>query len=69
MRALAGFSVACGLLAAVVAWVIAYERALLTTGSQRRARRLALQATPGPFLFYMLLGLFIAYGVPYLARR
>jgi hypothetical protein len=69
MKSLLELSVACGLIAAIVAYVLAYDRALLTTSSQRRARQLALQATPGPFIFYLLLGLFISYAVPYLIRR
>jgi hypothetical protein len=59
----------CGLVAAIVAYVCAYERASLTGGSRRQVRRLALQATPGPFVYFLLLGLFISFAVPYFAMR
>jgi hypothetical protein len=68
MKSLVGLSVAFGLLAASVSYIFAYDRARLT-GSRRQARRLALNATPGPFLFYLVLGLVVSFAVPYFIER
>jgi len=68
MKSLVALSVACGLLAASLCYVFAYDRARLT-GSRRQARRQALNATPGPFLFYLMLGLLISFALPYFLRH
>ncbi|MDQ1491266.1 MAG: hypothetical protein QOJ23_3780, partial [Actinomycetota bacterium] len=50
-------------LAGICAFVIAYER-VARSHSPHDARRCALRAVPGPFLFFMFLGIFLGYAVP-----
>ena len=61
-------SVIGALLAGIVAFVCAYERACLT-GSRRQARRLALQATPGPIVYFLALGAVISFALPYIVSK
>jgi prepilin signal peptidase PulO-like enzyme (type II secretory pathway) len=68
MFALFELSVVAGFVAGIVAFVCAYERACLT-GNRRQARKLAWQATPGPFLFYLVLGVVISISLPYIVNR
>ncbi len=68
MFALFELSVVAGFVAGIVAFVCAYERACLT-GSRRQAKKLAWQATPGPFFFYVALGVVISLALPYIVNR
>ncbi|HEX3830154.1 MAG TPA: hypothetical protein VHV82_23045 [Sporichthyaceae bacterium] len=68
MLALFELSVVAGFVAGIVAFVCAYERACLT-GSRRQAKKLAWQATPGPFFFYLVLGVVISISLPYIVSR
>jgi hypothetical protein len=68
MLSLFALSVVAGFVAGIVAFVCAYERACLT-GSRSQAKKIALQATPGPFLFYLVLGVVISVTLPYILNR
>jgi hypothetical protein len=68
MLSLFELSVVAGVVAGIVAFVCAYERACLT-GSRRQAKKIALQATPGPFFFYLVLGVVISLTLPYVINR
>jgi hypothetical protein len=68
MLALFELSVIAGVLAGIVAFVCAYERACLT-GSRRQVKRIALQAIPGPFFFYLCLGGVISVTLPYILNK
>ena len=57
------FSMGMSVLAGICAFVIAYER-VSRTHTPRDARRYALRAVPGPFLFFTGLGITLAYAVP-----
>jgi hypothetical protein len=57
------FTLGMSVLAGICAFVIAYER-VARTHSPRDARRCALRAVPGPFLFFTGLGIFLGYAVP-----
>ena len=57
------FSLGMSVLAGVCAFVIAYEQASRRL-KKRDARRYALQAVPGPFLFFSFLGVALGYAVP-----
>jgi len=63
LRTLITFSLGMSVLAGLCAFVIAYER-VARTHSPRDARRYALRAVPGPFLFFLGLGVFLGYAVP-----
>jgi hypothetical protein len=63
LRTLITFSLGMSVLAGLCAFVIAYER-VARTHSPRDARRYALRAVPGPFLFFAGLGVFLGYAVP-----
>jgi hypothetical protein len=62
-RTLITFSLGMSVLAGICAFVIAYER-VARTHSPRDARRYALRAVPGPFLFFTALGITLGYVVP-----
>jgi hypothetical protein len=62
-RTLITFSLGTSVLAGICAFVIAYER-VARTHSPRDARRCALRAVPGPFLFFSGLGIALGYAVP-----
>jgi hypothetical protein len=62
-RTLLTFSLGMSVLAGICAFVIAYER-VSRTHSPRDARRYALRAVPGPFLFFTALGITLGYAVP-----
>jgi hypothetical protein len=62
-RTLITFSLGMSVLAGICAFVIAYER-VARTHSPRDARRYALRAVPGPFLFFTVLGITLGYVVP-----
>ena len=63
LRTIITFSLGMSVLAGICAFVIAYER-VSRTHSPRDARRHALRAVPGPFLFFTGLGVFLGYAVP-----
>jgi hypothetical protein len=63
LRTLITFSLGMSMLAGICAFVIAYER-VARSHSPHDARRCALRAVPGPFLFFMFLGIFLGYAVP-----
>jgi hypothetical protein len=67
LRTVITFSLGMSVLAGVCAFVIAYER-VARTHSPRDARRCALRAVPGPFLFFSGLGVFLGYAVPTFLR-
>lgn len=68
MMALFVLSGLCGCVAGVAAYVVAYEHAFMSQG-RHGARRLALRAIPGPFVYFVCLGLVISFVLPYLARQ
>jgi hypothetical protein len=57
------FSLGMSVLAGICAFVIAYEQASRRLLA-RDARRYALGAVPGPFLFFTFLGIALGYAVP-----
>ncbi|MDQ1517352.1 MAG: hypothetical protein QOE80_3182 [Actinomycetota bacterium] len=63
LRTLVAFSLGTSVLAGICAFVIAYER-VARTHSPRDARRCALRAVPGPFLFFTVLGITMGWVVP-----
>ena len=63
LRTMITFSLGMSVLAGLCAFVIAYER-VARTHSARDARRYALRAVPGPFLFFTGLGITLGYAVP-----
>jgi hypothetical protein len=63
LRTMVTFTLGMSVLAGICAFVIAYER-VARTHSPRDARRCALRAVPGPFLFFTGLGIFLGYAVP-----
>lgn len=63
LRTMITFSLGMSVLAGICAFVIAYER-VSRTHSARDARRYALRAVPGPFLFFTCLGIALGYAVP-----
>lgn len=63
LRTLITFSLGSSVLAGICAFVIAYER-VARTHSPHDARRYALRAVPGPFLFFTFLGITLGYVVP-----
>ena len=62
-RTLMTFSLGMAVLAGICAWVIAYDRASRQY-YPREARRYALRAVPGPFLFFTFLGAALGWAVP-----
>lgn len=62
-RTLMTFSLGMAALAGICAFVIAYERASRQY-YPRQARRIALRAVPGPFLFFTFLGAALGVAVP-----
>ena len=63
LRTIVTFTLGTSALAGICAFVIAYER-VARTHSPRDARRCALRAVPGPFLFFTGLGITLGYVVP-----
>lgn len=63
LRTMIVFSLGMSALAGLCAFVIAYEQASRRL-KKRDARRYALQAVPGPFLFFSFLGVALGYAVP-----
>jgi hypothetical protein len=63
LRTLITFSLGMSVLAGICAFVIAYDR-VSRHCSPRDARRYALRAVPGPFLFFTVLGITLGYAVP-----
>jgi hypothetical protein len=63
LRTLITFSLGMSVLAGICAFVIAYER-VSRHCSPHDARRCALRAVPGPFLFFTFLGIFLGWAVP-----
>ena len=63
VRTLITFSLGMSMLAGICAFVIAYEQASRRCLA-RDARRYALRAVPGPFLFFTFLGIVLGYAVP-----
>jgi hypothetical protein len=57
------FTLGMSVTAGICAFVIAYER-VARTHSPHDARRYALRAVPGPFLFFTGLGITLGYAVP-----
>jgi hypothetical protein len=57
------FSLGMSVLAGICAFVIAYEQASRRLLA-KDARRYALGAVPGPFLFFTFLGIALGYAVP-----
>jgi hypothetical protein len=62
-RTLMTFSLGMSALAGLCSFVIAYERASRQY-YPREARRIALRAVPGPFMFFMFLGAALGVAVP-----
>jgi len=67
LRTIITFTLGTSVLAGICAFVIAYDR-VARTHSPREARRCALRAVPGPFLFFTGLGITLSYVVPTLLR-
>jgi hypothetical protein len=67
LRTMVTFSLGMSVLAGLCAFVIAYER-VARTHSARDARRYALRAVPGPFLFFTGLGIALGFAVPTLLK-
>jgi hypothetical protein len=63
LRTLITFSLGTSVLAGICAFVIAYEK-VSRRCSPREARRCALRAVPGPFLFFTILGITLGWAVP-----
>ena len=63
LRTIITFSLGMSVLAGLCAFVIAYEQASRRCLA-RDARRYALQAVPGPFLFFTFLGIALGWAVP-----
>jgi len=63
LRTIITFTLGMSVLAGICAFVIAYDR-VARTHSPREARRCALRAVPGPFLFFTGLGITLSYIVP-----
>lgn len=57
-----------GCIAGTVAYLFAYDRAW-AAGSRHRAHKLALRATPGPFAYYLVLGVLVCLIGPHFAHR
>lgn len=68
MLPLLALSALAGCLAGASAYVIAYEHAFSSKG-RRAARRLALRAVPGPFVYFVCLGLVVSFLLPILVRN
>lgn len=66
--ALFALSGLCGCVAGLAAYVVAYEHAFMSSG-RREARRQALRAMPGPFVYFVCLGLILSFLLPFLARQ
>ena len=62
-RTLMTFSLGMATLAGICAFVIAYERAARQC-YPKEARRIAIRAVPGPFLFFTCLGAVLGVAVP-----
>jgi hypothetical protein len=62
-RTLMTFSLGMATLAGICAFVIAYERASRQC-YPKEARRIAIRAVPGPFLFFTCLGAVLGVAVP-----
>ena len=67
LRTMITFSLGMSVVAGICAFVIAYDR-VSRTHSPRDARRHAIRAVPGPFLFFTCLGITLGYAVPTLLR-
>jgi len=67
LRTMITFSLGMSVIAGICAFVIAYER-VARTHSAHDARRYAIRAVPGPFLFFTCLGITLGYVVPTLLR-
>ena len=67
LRTIITFTFGMSVLAGICAFLIAYER-VSRTHSPRDARRYALKAVPGPFLFFTGLGITLGYAVPTFLR-
>ena len=63
LRTMIVFSLGMASLAGLCAFVIAYEQASRRL-LKRDARRYAMGAVPGPFLFFTFLGIALGYAVP-----
>jgi uncharacterized protein YqgC (DUF456 family) len=63
MRLLITYSLGMATLAGLCAYIIAYEQ-VSRRGGSRYARRYALGAVPGPFLFFTGLGIVLGWAVP-----
>jgi hypothetical protein len=63
LRTMIILSLGMSVLAGLCAFVIAYEQASRRCLA-RDARRYALRAVPGPFLFFTFLGITLGYAIP-----
>ncbi|HEY2833366.1 MAG TPA: hypothetical protein VGJ14_13150 [Sporichthyaceae bacterium] len=68
MNELLALSFIAACIAGVVSYVVAYDRAW-AAGSRHQARKLALRATPGPFVYYLVLGVLVSVIAPHFVHR
>lgn len=68
VMALVALSALAGCAAGMAAYVVAYEHAFQSQG-RRAARRIALRAVPGPFAYFVCLGLVVGFLLPIMIRR
>jgi len=64
---LLALSALAGCVAGAAAYAVAYEHAFSSQG-RRAARRLALRAVPGPFVYFVCLGLVVSFLLPVMIR-
>jgi hypothetical protein len=68
MVPLVALSCVCACVAGFAAWACAYDRAFPVMG-RNEARRLALRAIPGPFSYFLVLGLIVSFLLPWLVKQ
>jgi hypothetical protein len=68
MNELMALSFIAACIAGVVSYVVAYDRAW-ASGSRHKARKLALRAAPGPFVYYLVLGVLVSVIAPHFVHR
>jgi len=68
MNELLALSFIAACIAGVVSYIVAYDRAW-SSGSRHQARKLALRATPGPIVYYLVLGVLVSVIAPHFVNR
>ncbi|MGQ0844749.1 MAG: hypothetical protein ACT4QF_11490 [Sporichthyaceae bacterium] len=67
MVPMVALSCLCACAAGFASWVCAYDRAFPVYG-RAEAKRLALRAIPGPFVYFLVLGLFVSFLLPWFVK-